>query len=118
MGFGLDAAQQLTLLFALHGKWITITRGSVSVTLQAINSSMLGVLVGQDGTQTEYQVTDWFVIAADCGQLGKPQRGDLLSDESTDPATPYVIFHPDEKTPAVQSRDRDSLTYRIHSGPG
>ena len=116
--FGIDAAQQLRLLCALHGKWITITRGSTSVTAQAVNSSLTGVMTGQDGVQTEYQTTDWMVIAADLGVLGKPLRGDLLVDQSTSTPTNYVIFHPDEKTPAVQNRDRDGLTYRIHSGPG
>ena len=106
-----DAATQLLMLQGVKGKAISLTRGATSVQMLALRGWTKGEMCGADGTQTEFETTDWMVTTDQTGTIGKPQRGDLITCGSTT----YTVAHPDPNTRAVAFHDNEEQTYRIHT---
>jgi hypothetical protein len=107
----MNAATQLTILQAVIGVPVTITRGSESVPMTAIRGSTRGEMTGDNGTQTEYLTVDWLITIWQTMALGKPQRGDLITDQ----CNTYTVAHPDPTVRVVSPHGNDGTAWRVHS---
>ena len=79
--------------------------------MTAIRGSGRGEMIGSNGVQQTYHVTDWLVTTTQTGSLGKPKRGDTIVCGEAN----YTVSHPDEGHAVVEYHGNDETAYRIHS---
>jgi hypothetical protein len=110
----MTAADHLKIVQAIEGVKIQIDRsGYASAITPTLRAETKGEIVGEDGSQTLYATRDWLVTVDQTGELGKPKRGDTITDLITNRT--YTVGHPDPTTRVVNTHGNDGTCWRIHS---
>lgn len=110
----MTAAEQLAIIQSIEGVDVTLSRsGSPTQPLRAVRGSTRGQITGDDGSLTLFTTVDWFMIASETGEIGKPKRGDTITIVSTGQA--YTVAHPDPRSQAVVNHGNDDTAWRVHS---
>lgn len=105
------SADHLKILQRLRGVSITITRGATVVSTRALRGMSNGQVIGQDGTATDFTITDFMITAAQAAALVRPERGDVI----TQGTKTFTVTHPNPNAGPVDWFGQDETAYRIHT---
>ena len=102
-------AAGLTRLREREGETVTYVRGATSLTVNAVVGEQTHDSVDAAGMPIVVQSRDYFIRVADL-TLGKPQKGDRITEDGVD-----FVVRDIGGSPAWKYSDMGRTAYRVHT---